>query len=314
MPGHFPPFIFFLQNIPHQLFLHSPLSAACSFCSFPLPVTLPLFLKSCIYILLRCGSPSQSCSTATLRRRLPSLLLLFAFSPQSGGLSRLIYNASGVGQIFTLTLCAWVHPACREEREGESKNGRISVTELQQTEGEKEGELEGCEHWWAERRRLSSFTHPSSQALQHLLRFFFFKPRADNKAEKCVREAQCRLDFFQSQESFFSFWHLNWRWLSTCTWLCPSWSGASTASAPQTPSMTCFIWWDSFLVLIYFTWLALGYGEMLWCYCSGSETPFLCIYFTPPLGCLQTDNRKLWVTVVSQSCPIITRGLNRMPK
>lgn len=203
MPGHFPPFIFFLQNIPHQLFLHSPLSAACSFCSFPLPVTLPLFPKSCIYILLRCGSPSQSCSTATLRRRLPSLLLLFAFSPQSGGLSRLIYNASGVGQIFTLTLCAWVHPACREEREGESKNGRISVTELQQTEGEKEGELEGCEHWWAERRRLSSFTHPSSQALQHLLRVFFKNRGQTIRLRNVLERHSVDLTFSKARSLFF---------------------------------------------------------------------------------------------------------------
>lgn len=42
-------------------------------CSAPLPINLPLFLKFCIYILLRCGSPSQSCScAATLRRRLLS--------------------------------------------------------------------------------------------------------------------------------------------------------------------------------------------------------------------------------------------------
>lgn len=49
-------------------------------CSSPLPITLPPFLKFCIYILLRCGSPSQSCYTATLRRRLlPSCS--FALSP-----------------------------------------------------------------------------------------------------------------------------------------------------------------------------------------------------------------------------------------
>lgn len=54
------------------------------------------------------------------------------------------------------------------------------MTKLQQTEGAKEGELEGFKCWWAERRRLSSSTHPSSQAPQHLLLVFFlfvfFKP------------------------------------------------------------------------------------------------------------------------------------------
>lgn len=139
MPEPFPLFIVLLQTLPYLLY--SPSSAACSFAAPLSPSLSPLLLKYCIYILLRCGSPSQSCSTATLRRRLlPSLQLLFV-SPQSGGLSRFIYNAARVGQIFTLTLCAWVHPACREARKGgrERKRQNISDRTTADSEGEKKG-------------------------------------------------------------------------------------------------------------------------------------------------------------------------------
>lgn len=141
-------------------------------CSSPLPIHAPLFLKFCIYILLRCGSRQPILLHCNLEEETPFPPAPL-HSPGSGGLSRLIYNAAGVGQIFTLTLCARVCPACREERERERKRQNIGDRSTADSEGEKEGELEGCKCWWAERRRQSSFTHPSSQAPQYLLFFFF---------------------------------------------------------------------------------------------------------------------------------------------
>lgn len=62
----------------------------------------------------------------------------------------------------------------REERGREGGRERKQQNSDRTTadcEGEKKGSWEGCKRWWAERRRLSSFTHPSSQAPQHLLLF-----------------------------------------------------------------------------------------------------------------------------------------------
>lgn len=92
-------------------------------CSAPLPINLPLFLKFCIYILLRCGSPSQSCScAATLRRRLLSSCSFcsqhsFTMLPE---LARSSHSRC---------VSEFTQPVKRTGREG----GRVSVTELQQT-------------------------------------------------------------------------------------------------------------------------------------------------------------------------------------
>lgn len=105
-----------------------PLQPA-AFLKLPSPPSIPeiLHLYSTAVWLTQPILPHRN-----LEEETPSLLLLL-LSPRSGGLSRLIYNAAAVGQIFTLTLCAWVYPACREEREEKRENGRLSVTKLQQT-------------------------------------------------------------------------------------------------------------------------------------------------------------------------------------
>lgn len=88
MLEHFLLSIFFMHMLTPDLFL---CSAAC-FITGPLSPSLSFY--SCIYILIRCGWPSQSCSTATST--------LFALSM----VWRLIYSVAGVAHIFTLSLCA----------------------------------------------------------------------------------------------------------------------------------------------------------------------------------------------------------------
>lgn len=115
----------------------------------PLSPSLPLFSWNPAFIF-HCGV-AHPANPAPLQ---PWEGDFFPIAPllslQSGGLSGLIYNAAAVDQIFTLTLCAWVYPACREAREEKRENGRLSVTEQQQTEGKKK---ESWKAVWAGGRR-----------------------------------------------------------------------------------------------------------------------------------------------------------------
>lgn len=82
-------------------------------------------------------------------------------SPWSGGMLRVIYECSLqlVWSSHSRCVPGFTQPVEQGER---GRKEETSESELQQTVGDKE--LEGSKHWWAERRRLSSFTHPSSQA------------------------------------------------------------------------------------------------------------------------------------------------------
>lgn len=148
MPEHFPLFIFCKTSHTSCSCCHPPLQ--------PTPLQLPLFLKSCIYILLRCGSPSQSCSTATLRRRLlPSCSS--ALSPVWRIIKTHLQCCWSWPDLHTHTVCLSLPSLWRREKGRERKRQNIS----DRTTADSEGEKKGSKHWWAERRRLSSFTHPS---------------------------------------------------------------------------------------------------------------------------------------------------------
>lgn len=90
-------------------------------------------------------------------------------SPRSGGLSGLILQCCwSCPDLHTHTVCLSLPSLYRRERGRERKRQNISDRATADSEGEKKG----SKHWWAERRRLSSFTHPSWRAPQHLLLFW----------------------------------------------------------------------------------------------------------------------------------------------
>lgn len=133
--------------------------------------------------------------------------------------------------------------------------------------------------------------HPSTTAPS-------FKKKKTKRAEECVRKVQHRLEL--SKPGVVSRLHLTRLWLPTCTGLCLSWSGTSTESAPQTPSMTCFIWWDSYHLFLVFTLAPLTAAVAVFLDGGRKDVPpaFVSHSF------LAAENRKLWVIVVSQSWPV----------
>lgn len=165
-------------------------------------------------VLLRCNLEEEE-----------SRPLLQLFSVQSCGLSGIIYYGGRVRQIFTVTQCARVYPACKEERERERRVGRNTSD---RTTADREGAKKKKGSWMAVSaggRRGGGWAVLLILHHKHHSTFLFWTSE-DKRAQKCVR-----------------VWLLK-AWVSTFTGLCLSWSGASTESAPQTPSMTCFIWWD----------------------------------------------------------------------
>lgn len=162
---HFPLSIFFMQKLTHQLFLYSPSSAACSITvrlspSFCLYSQNPAFIFYCV--VAAPANPAQ----------------LQPWGEDSFPPTPLLSPWCGDSFIVLLQLAISSHYHCvpeftqpvdNREREKTAEYQWHNYSRLWRLKKKKE--LEDCEHWWAERRRLSSFTHPSLQASECLLLF-----------------------------------------------------------------------------------------------------------------------------------------------
>lgn len=178
-----------MHKLTHDLFLYSLCSAACF-------ITGPLYLYHSPTILAFIFSYviADPANPAPLQPLLPLLSPWF-----------------GDSFVVLLDLPISSHYHCVPEISQHVDNGEREREKTAQyqwynysTVWRQEKELEDCEHWWVERRRLCSFTHPSSQASQHLSPFFKKKKTGKTKGLRDVLERTVQTCIFSKPGALIS--------------------------------------------------------------------------------------------------------------